>query len=72
MLPPAEFIAQKRDGLAQRAEDIEDWITAFSHDQLPNYQMAAWAMAVYLRGMNSAETAALTRSMLRSGTTRWS
>lgn len=62
-----EIIARKRDGKPLGAEQIDQLIQSFARDQVPDYQMAAWAMAVFLRGMNQLETAALTESMLRSG-----
>ncbi|MCA9175328.1 MAG: thymidine phosphorylase, partial [Planctomycetales bacterium] len=67
MLSPPEFIAAKRDGGEHAPEEIAAWIDRYARDQLPDYQMAAWAMAVFWRGMTAAETSALTHSMLHSG-----
>ena len=64
---PAEFIAHKRDGKRHADEDLRQWIQQYANDEIPDYQMAAWAMAVFLNGMTTDETAALTRSMLHSG-----
>lgn len=63
----AQLIAKKRDGAEHAPDDIAALVAAYAADELPDYQMAAWAMAVYLRGMTAAETAALTEAMLRSG-----
>ena len=68
-ISPAEFIAQKRDGRVHNAADLADWVAAYAKDELPDYQMAAWAMAVFFQGMAPEETAVLTRSMLDSGQT---
>ncbi|TWT48908.1 thymidine phosphorylase [Botrimarina hoheduenensis] len=65
----AQLIAKKRDGAELSADEIGGLITAYAADEVPDYQMAAWAMAVFLRGMSTAETAALTEAMLRSGET---
>src|SRR5262249_37212470 len=64
---PALIIARKRDGLALSRQEIADFIGRFSRGQIPDYQMAALAMAIYLRGMTADETAALTDAMLASG-----
>ena len=64
---PALIIAKKRDGLALGPREIADFISGFSQGLVPDYQMAALAMAVYLRGMTADETAALTDAMLASG-----
>jgi pyrimidine-nucleoside phosphorylase len=64
---PALIIAKKRDGLALSREEIADFIQAFARNEVPDYQMAALAMAIYIRGMTSDETAALTDAMLASG-----
>ena len=61
-------ICQKRDGQALNESSIREFINGFTNGDIPDYQMSALAMAIYLRGMNSSETAALTESMLRSGT----
>lgn len=69
----AEIIADKRDGKILDAERIEGLISAYAKDDVPDYQMSAFAMAVYFQGMDTDETVALTRAMLESGTTmRWS
>jgi pyrimidine-nucleoside phosphorylase len=61
------LIAKKRDGGSFSADEIGALIEAFTEGRLPDYQMAAIAMAIYLRGMVADETAALTQSMLRTG-----
>ncbi|MEO0531605.1 MAG: thymidine phosphorylase [Planctomycetota bacterium] len=63
----AQLIAKKRDGAELTAGEIGDLIAAYAADEVPDYQMAAWAMAVFIRGMTTAEIAALTDSMLQSG-----
>jgi pyrimidine-nucleoside phosphorylase len=62
-----ELIAHKRDGRPLGAAQIERLIHAFGSGELADYQMSAWLMAVLFRGMDDAETVALTRAMLRSG-----
>jgi pyrimidine-nucleoside phosphorylase len=62
-----QTIARKRDGETLSAEEIDALVRGYATNHIPDYQMSAWAMAVYLRGMNSAETMALTRAMLHSG-----
>jgi pyrimidine-nucleoside phosphorylase len=63
------LISKKRDGEELADFEIGALIDAYAKGVVPDYQMAAWAMAVYLRGMTVAETAALTEHMLHSGTT---
>ncbi|MGA0845705.1 MAG: thymidine phosphorylase [Luteolibacter sp.] len=61
------LIARKRDGAELKAEEIEQLISDYVDEQVPDYQMSAFAMAVYFSGMTAAETAALTRAMMQSG-----
>jgi pyrimidine-nucleoside phosphorylase len=61
------LIEKKRDGHELSAEEIEFLIDSFSRDEIPDYQMSAWAMAVFFRGMTSVETQELTEAMMRSG-----
>lgn len=62
-----EIIAAKRDGRALTTEEIE-WVVAnYAAGAIPDYQMAALAMAIVLRGMDDRETADLTIAMARSG-----
>jgi pyrimidine-nucleoside phosphorylase len=63
-----ELIAHKRDGGELAEAEIERLVSAFGVGELADYQMSAWLMAVYLSGMTTGETVALTRAMLHSGT----
>ena len=64
---PSFLIAKKRDHSELTAREIADFVDGYVSGAVEEYPMAAWAMAVYLNGMTTAETAALTKSMLRSG-----
>jgi pyrimidine-nucleoside phosphorylase len=61
------LIEKKRDGGKLSAEEIHALISRYSAGALPDYQMAAFAMAVFFRGMDDAETTALTMEMRDSG-----
>src|SRR5512146_1067120 len=62
-----DVIRKKRYGGELTRAEIEELVGAYTRDQLPDYQVAAWLMAVVLQGMSAAELAALTESMLHSG-----
>src|SRR6266566_9652987 len=62
-----EVIGRKRDGGEHSAEEIEFLMSGYLAKDIPDYQMAAWLMAVCIRGMTRAETLALTQAMVRSG-----
>jgi pyrimidine-nucleoside phosphorylase len=64
---PVDLIRKKRDGGEHSSREIFSLIESFTLGDIPDYQMSAWLMAVYLRGMSDSETAALTAAMLRSG-----
>jgi pyrimidine-nucleoside phosphorylase len=66
---PAELIERKRDGGELSAEELRDLVLGYTHDEIPEYQMAAFLMAVYFRGLSGAETFALTDAMVASGET---
>ena len=61
------MIRKKRDGGELSREEIASLVNAYTLGEIPDYQVSAWLMAVVLRGMTRAETAALTDSMLHSG-----
>ncbi|BCX46391.1 thymidine phosphorylase [Haloferula helveola] len=61
------LISRKRDGEHLKPEEIRGLIDGYVTGDVPDYQMSAFAMAVFFKGMNAAETAALTTSMLESG-----
>ena len=62
-----EVIGRKRDGHELTGEEIERVVMGYVHGDVPDYQVAAWLMAVCIRGMTPAETLALTRVMVASG-----
>jgi pyrimidine-nucleoside phosphorylase len=62
-----EVIGRKRDGAEHSAAEIDFLLSGYLGGQIPDYQMAAWLMAVCIRGMTRAETLALTQAMIRSG-----
>jgi pyrimidine-nucleoside phosphorylase len=64
---PVWLIAKKRDGEELTSEEVGAFISGYARGDIPDYQMSAMAMAIYLRGLTTAETAALTDHMLASG-----
>lgn len=62
-----ELIIAKRDGHRLSEAEIRHIIHEYAHDRLPDYQMAALAMAIFLRGLDTQETRVWTEAMLRSG-----
>ena len=61
------LIERKRDGGTLTGEEWRALVAAYARDDVPDYQMAAMAMAVFFRGLDPAELAALTDAMLMSG-----
>ena len=64
---PVWIIEKKRDGHELSSEEIAAIVAGFARGDVPDYQMAAFAMAVFLRGMTTDEIASLTDHMLASG-----
>ncbi len=64
---PQDLIEKKRDGKELTRDEIAFLIRGYTRDEIPDYQMAAWLMAGFLRGLTDAETVALVEEMLYSG-----
>jgi len=62
-----DVIIKKRDGMELSREEIDFFINGITRGSIPDYQAAAWAMAVLLNGMTERETTDLTMAMARSG-----
>src|SRR6266481_7828121 len=62
-----ELIRKKRDGNALTTAEINWLVEQYTQDHIPDYQMSAWLMAVYWRGMDARETSDLTLAMAHSG-----
>ncbi|PYT60803.1 MAG: thymidine phosphorylase [Acidobacteria bacterium] len=62
-----DLIRKKRDSGELSREEIEFLVSGYTRGDIPDYQMAAWLMAVWIRGMNRSELVALTEVMLYSG-----
>src|SRR5512133_4037081 len=69
MIRPAELIERKRNGGELTPEELRELMTAYARDEVPDYQLAALCMAIYFRGLNSAETYAMTEAMIATGET---
>jgi pyrimidine-nucleoside phosphorylase len=69
VIRPAELIRRKRDGERLGADELAELVLAYARGQVPDYQMAAFCMAVFCRGLDGGETFALTDAMIRSGET---
>ena len=65
--PVKMLLDRKREGKELAADEIRELIAAYTSGDVPDYQMAAFAMAVCCRGMTDRETLALTESMRDSG-----
>ena len=66
-MTPYEIISKKRDNLELSKDEISYFINQYTKGEIPYYQMSAILMAIYLNGMTSSETNALTHTMLHSG-----
>ena len=66
-----DIIAAKRDGATLSREQIDFMVQGYVEGQIPDYQMAAFCMAVYFRGMTHLETAQLTDAMARWVIKQW-
>lgn len=66
---PVDLIVRKRDGAELDEQEIDFLVQGIARGEIPDYQAAAFLMAVVCRGMSDAETARLTRAMIRSGET---
>lgn len=64
---PQWIIEKKRNGEELSADELGVFIGGYVRGDIPDYQMAALAMAIYFKGMTPAETAAMTRIMMESG-----
>jgi pyrimidine-nucleoside phosphorylase len=62
-----DIIMDKRSGKELSREELQFLIGGYTAGEIPDYQISAWAMAVFFQGMSPAETAALTEVMLKSG-----
>jgi pyrimidine-nucleoside phosphorylase len=69
MIRPAELIQRKRDGGELTPQELNELMLGYAHDEIPDYQLAALCMAIYFRGLTSAETYAMTQAMIATGET---
>jgi pyrimidine-nucleoside phosphorylase len=69
LIRPAELIQRKRDGGELTDEELSELVLGFARGEIPDYQLAAFCMAVYFQGLSPRETFALTDAMVQSGET---
>jgi pyrimidine-nucleoside phosphorylase len=67
MLIAQEVIRKKRDGGKLNTDEIQFFVKGFVNGSIPEYQMSAFAMAIFIRGFDAEETAALLNAMIASG-----
>jgi pyrimidine-nucleoside phosphorylase len=69
LIRPAELIQRKRDGQELASDELTELILGYARGEIPDYQLAAFCMAVYFRGLTPRETYALTEALIKSGET---
>ncbi len=69
MIRPAELIQRKRDGDELLDDELRELVIGYARGDVPDYQMAAFCMAVFFRGLSPRETFVLTDAMIASGET---
>jgi pyrimidine-nucleoside phosphorylase len=69
MIHVPQLIERKRDGGELDATEMEELMLGYGRGEIPDYQLAAFCMAVMFRGLTSAETYAMTDALIRSGET---
>jgi pyrimidine-nucleoside phosphorylase len=67
MMIPYKIIEKKSKGVSLSSTEITDFINAYTQGNIPDYQMSALLMAIFIKGMSPEETLALTKCMLESG-----
>lgn len=67
MFSPIEIIHKKKHNIELTEAEINFMVQGYTQDQIPDYQMSAFLMAIYFTGMTASEVAALTKSMIHSG-----
>jgi pyrimidine-nucleoside phosphorylase/thymidine phosphorylase len=66
-LRAVDVVQKKRDGAELTREEVDFFVRGYARGEIPDYQAAAFAMAVFFRGMTPAEIVALTEAMMRTG-----
>jgi pyrimidine-nucleoside phosphorylase len=69
MIRPAELIERKRNGEELGDAELTELILGYGRGEIPDYQLAAFCMAVWFRGLTAAETLAMTQAIIASGET---
>ncbi len=64
-----ELLVKKRDGFELTDIEINEMIEKYTKGEIPDYQMSAMLMAIFIKGMNDRETLTLTKAMINSGDT---
>src|SRR3990172_4764948 len=62
-----QLLAKKRDGKVLTDDEIKFLVEGYVADKIPDYQMSAFLMAAFIRGLDEDETFSLTRAMAESG-----
>jgi pyrimidine-nucleoside phosphorylase len=69
VIRPVELIERKRDGGELSAQELDELMLGYARGDIPDYQLAAFCMAVFFRGLTATETYALMEAMIKTGET---